>query len=391
MPPTDRAELVRVITRLNVGGPSHHVTILSTRLGEPLNGVLLAGTPSAREGSMEDTARAAGARLVRVPGLVREVSPLRDLRALVWLFGYFRRARPAIVATHMAKAGTLGRLAAALARVPVRVHTFHGHVLEGYFGGFRSRFYRFVEVMLGKLTTHFVAISPAIARDLEAMGIGRGKITIVPLGLELEHFRNGAPGRLRADLDLPPTARLVGIVGRLVPIKNHRLLLEAARLLKPRHPDLVIVVVGDGELWDDLQRLTAEQGLTETVLFTGWRHDLPEVYADLDVVVCCSRNEGTPVSLIEAGAAARPVVGTDVGGVRDIVEDGVNGFLVPGDDPPQLASAIERILSDADLAHRLGEAGRRSAFGRHGAERMAADLVTLYESLLGARPIARLE
>jgi glycosyltransferase involved in cell wall biosynthesis len=384
MPPAEKAELVRIITRLNVGGPSHHVTILATRMGD-LNGVLLAGRPDAREGSMEEPARAAGAKLLSVPGLARRVSPLRDLRALFWLYRYLRRTRPAIVATHMAKAGTLGRLAAALAGVPVRIHTFHGHVLEGYFSGLRSAAFRRVEAWLGAITTQFVAISPEIASDLDRMGIGRGKTTIVPLGLELAQFGTGRAGRLRADLNLTGDRRLVGLVGRLVPIKNHRLFLESATLLKSSHPELVFVVIGDGELWDDLHELTAELGLEDVVRFTGWRHDLPDVYADLEVVVCCSHNEGTPVSLIEAGAAGKPVVGTDVGGVRHIVSDGVNGHLVPAGDAAALAGAIEHIISDANAALRMGDAGRRLALERHSSERMVEDLDRLYRSLLDSR------
>src|SRR6266550_4476284 len=181
-------KLVRVITRMNIGGPSRHVTILTTQGGPEFDTMLLAGDPEAREGSLEAEAAGQGAHVIHVPHLRRPVSPIDDLLALVWLFRYFRRERPAIVATHLAKAGTVGRLAAALAGVPVRVHTFHGHVLDGYFGRVSTTIFTLVERFLGRLTTQFVAISPEIAHDLDRLDIGRGKTVIVRLGLKLDHL-----------------------------------------------------------------------------------------------------------------------------------------------------------------------------------------------------------
>lgn len=389
MKPSRPINVARVITRLNVGGPARHVTILSTRLDSTFSSTLLVGEPAVREGSLLEEAVAAGAAVRGVPGLRREISPVNDLRALWWLYRYFRRARPDIVATHTAKAGLLGRLAATLAGVPIRTHTFHGHVLDGYFNPVVSNFYRLLERALSRVTTRVIAVSPAVAQDLIRMGVGKGKLSIIPNGLDLEAFQGAPMGRVRAELGISPEQPLVGIVGRLAPVKNHALFLEAAQLIHQRRPEVGFLIVGDGELAAALKTRVAELGLNRVVYFTGWRRDLPQVYADLDVVVCCSINEGTPVTLIEAGASARPVVATAVGGVGDLVQDGVNGLMVPSGGAASLAQAINRLLSDPGLARRMGVAGQQLAFSRHSATRMVDDVRALYQRLLDSRTMAR--
>jgi glycosyltransferase involved in cell wall biosynthesis len=367
---------------MNIGGPSRHVTILTTECGPEFDCVLLTGEPDAREGSMEAEAREAGAKVIDVPHLRRRLSPIDDLLALVWLFRYFRRERPAIVATHLAKAGTVGRLAAALAGVPVRVHTFHGHVLDGYFGRMSTSFFLNVERLLGRLTTQFVAISPEISADLGRLGIGRGKTVIVRLGLELDGLADHPRGTLRRELAIPADAPIVGIVGRLVPIKAHDMFLEAAELIGRSHPEVQFVIVGDGELWAELHEEVARRSLSERVHFTGWRSDLGAVYSDLDLVVCCSRNEGTPVSLIEACAAGRAVIGTRVGGIPDIIASGVNGLLVPSGDAAALAAAIVELVDDPDRRRLMGVAGQGTVGERYSADRMVKELKDLYRKLL---------
>ena len=382
MTDTGPPKLVRVITRMNIGGPSRHVTILTTRCGPEFAGVLLAGEPEGREGSLAAEATAKGANVIRVPHLRRSLSPLADILALVWLFTYFRKERPAIVATHMAKAGTVGRLAAALAGVPVVVHTFHGHVLDGYFGRMSTSFFVTVERLLSHLTTQFIAISPEVAADLDRLRIGRGKTAIVRLGLDLEYLTKPEGGVLRHDLGIPADAPLIGIVGRLVPIKALDLFLDAAALIVKDNPSVHFAIVGDGELWDQLHDDVAARGLAHHVHFSGWRADLAAVYGDLDIVVCCSRNEGTPVSLIEACAAGRAVIGTRVGGVPDIIASGVNGILVPGSDAGALAAAMAELIADPERRASMGLAGRQMVMERHGSARMVAELKTIYRSLL---------
>jgi glycosyltransferase involved in cell wall biosynthesis len=367
---------------MNIGGPARHVTILTARSGPEFESSLLAGDPDSREGSLADDATRAGISVLRVPHLQRAISPLADLIAFVWLFNYFRKERPSIVATHTAKAGTLGRLAAALAGVPVVVHTFHGHVLDGYFSRISTSFFLTIERLLSHLTTQFIAISPEVAADLDRLQIGRGKTTIVRLGLDLEHLISSETGRLRRDLGVSDGVPLVGIVGRLVPIKAIDLFLEAATLITREQPEAHFAIVGDGELWDQLHEDVRARELGQRVHFTGWRTDLPAVYSDLDVVVCCSRNEGTPVSLIEACAAGKAVIGTQVGGIPDIIAAGVNGLLVPSGDAPALAGAVFELLGDPVRRKSMGLAGRQMVLERHGSDRMVSELKGVYLRLL---------
>ncbi len=359
------------------------MTILSTQLGPEFETVLLVGETDEREGSMLADARAAGATVIEVPALKRRPAPLDDIRTTLWLYRYFRSWRPAIVASHMAKAGTLARLAAFLAGVPVRVHTFHGHVLDGYFGGVKTWAYVGIERLLALLTTRLIAISPRLAEDLGRMGIGRGRTVVIPLGLDLGHLLVPVErGVLRGALGVEPNAFLVGIVGRLVPIKAHGLFLEMAADVRARRPDVEFAVVGDGELWSGLREQARGLGLSQFVHFAGWRRDLPNVYRDLDLVVCCSINEGTPVSVIEACAAGTPVVGTDVGGMSDVIADGVTGLLVPSGDRAALSAAVLSVIEDPTSAAARALAARESVIHRYSAVRLVEDIRQLYFELV---------
>src|SRR5438046_5283347 len=382
LPTTAPPKLARVITRMNIGGPARHVTILTAHASPEFDAVLLTGETAEREGSLEGEALAAGARVVHVPRLRRALNPLSDLTAILWLYRYFRREKPAIVATHTAKAGTLGRTAAWLAGVPVIIHTFHGHVLDGYFGRLTTSFFLFIERALGRVTTRFIAISPEIAADLDRLGIGHGKVIVVRLGLELEHVTNGKRGLLRTDLGIPPDAVLVGIVGRLVPIKAHDVFLAAAAKLAKVARKAHFAIVGDGDLWSHLHEDVHAAALHDVLHFAGWRADLADVYADLDIVVCCSRNEGTPVSVIEACAAGLPVIGTPVGGMTDIITDDLNGLLVPTGDAEALAGAIKGLIADPRRRSSMGAAGHKIVLERYGASRMVNELKQVYSELL---------
>lgn len=371
-----RPEVLTLVTRMNVGGPARLVTLLATRL-EELGGIVLAGETALGEGNFEAEARAAGVHVIRVPGLRREISPLGDLRALWWLFRFLRRSRPRVLATHMAKAGALGRLAAAAAGVPIRVHTFHGHVMEGYFGSLANTMVRLVESALSALTTRFVAVSPEIADELAELGIGRGKTVIIRLGADLDHLLSAERGRLRSELQIGE-APLVGLVGRLVPIKAPELFLEAAARIHAEIPQAHFVVVGDGELRARAEQQAAALGLGPAVTFTGWRFDLACVYPDLDVLVVSSRNEGTPMSVIEAGAAGVPTVAVAVGGLPDIIAHGVNGLLVPSASAPQLAEAVVELLRDPQLRARMGAEARDIARRRYCADELLASVRSVY-------------
>lgn len=379
----ERIRVARVITRLNVGGPSLQAMLLTTRLDpRRFETLLVCGRPGEREGDMLALRPEPGVAPIVIPQLGRELSPLDDLRTLIRLIRIFRTFRPHVVHTHLAKAGVLGRLAARLSGVPVVVHTFHGNVLRGYFGAGRSRMFTAIERTLARLTTCVVAISPEQRAQLEQLGIARpGRVIEVPLGLDLRPFLEGATGTLRPELGLRPGVRLVGIVARLVPIKRLDVFLDAAALVASHRPDVAFVVLGDGPLRAELEERARTHALP--VRFLGWRADLPSAYADLDVVVLASDNEGTPVSIIEALAAARAVVATDVGGVRDVVGGPAAGRIVPRRDPAALASAIEELLDDPALRDRLGSAGRDRVFPAYDISTLVTRLSALYEERLG--------
>jgi glycosyltransferase involved in cell wall biosynthesis len=378
----ERTAVVHVVARLNVGGVARLLSLLASRMGPEFESVVLTGEADAREGSLVDEMRAAGALVVHVPGLRRQLSPVADARALWWLYRHLRRTRPQIVSTHTAKAGALGRVAAIAAGVPVRVHTFHGHVLEGYFDPVRTALFRGIERLLGRYTTRLITVSPRIAADLRRFRIGGDRVTVVKPAFELDRLTGGSRSSLRAELGIAPDVPLAGIVGRLAPIKNHALFLKACRLVHEQVPEAQFLVVGDGELASALRAETERLGLAGVVLFTGWRRDLADVYAALDVVVCSSDNEGLPVALVEAGAAGRPVVATDVGGVADLVADGVNGLLVPSGDAEALAGAIAALLRDPERAALMGHDGRRIAFAGYAAQRFVDETAALYRRLL---------
>jgi glycosyltransferase involved in cell wall biosynthesis len=376
-----RPGVLRIITRLNIGGPAQQAILMTSDLAtRGFRTHLVHGASGEREGSYDVADRVPH---TFVPTLRRDVSPVDDAKALREVRRLVRRYRPSVVHTHMAKAGAFGRLLAKRARVPVIVHTFHGHVVEGYFGDPASRGILLAERGLARISDALIAVSNAVRDELLDLGIGRrGQWHVIPLGLDLSPFDDPSPdvAESRQSLGLPPDGPVVGIVGRLAPIKDHQTFLRAAAAVATRDANVHFAIAGDGPLRAGLE-VDSLRMLGERVHLLGWVRSLPELYAALDVVVLTSRNEGTPVALIEAGAAGKPVVATRVGGVPDVVHEGENGLLATPDDSAAVAAAIESILQAPALAKALGEKGRErsKAFGR---ERLADDLAALYHELL---------
>ncbi len=384
----DRVRVLRVIARLNIGGPALHATLLTERL-DPCryDSVLLTGSEERAEGNYLELVGKSVQQMVVVPSLGREIRPWRDVITFVRILRLIRRMRPEIVHTHTAKAGVLGRLAARLAGVPVIVHTYHGHVLQGYFPPAKNRLFVRIERALARWTDRLLAVSEAVRRDLLDLGIGTpDQLTVVPLGLDLDRFMacETLRGQLRAELGIGD-APTVGIVARLVPIKAHEVFFHAAALVARAVPASRFVVVGDGERRSELEDLVVSLGLANRVRFLGWRRDLDRIYSDLDVVALSSKNEGSPVSLIEAMAAACAVVATRVGGVPDLIEDGVNGYLVPSGDPSAMATAVSSLLTDPERRAEMGRAGRKRVGQAFSVERLVRDVDALYGELLARR------
>ena len=389
-PAAETIRVLRIIARLNVGGPAIHTVLLTAGLNDGrFRSLLVTGTPDEQEGDMSYYARQLGVEPTFVPELGRELSWRDDLVAFQRLVGLIRSFRPHIVHTHTAKAGAVGRLAALVAGVPIRVHTFHGHVFRGYFSPLKTRVFLVIERALAAITRRIVAISELQRDDLCDVFhiVARERCSVIPLGFDLRPFAAAETkrGAIRGALGLGQDRRLVGIVGRLVPIKHHAMFLEMARRVADARADTDFVIVGDGELRPELERSVAAMGLGGRVHFLGWRRDLDAVYADLDVVALTSLNEGTPVALIEAMASGRPVVATAVGGVADVVADGETGLLVPSQDAPACAHAVLRLLDDAALRELLGREGRARVMAHYGSERLVGDVRRLYEELLSRR------
>jgi len=390
---SDRVRVLRVITRLNIGGPAIQAAAMPAALA-PLgfDTTLVHGRLSPGEGDMSYLVPP-GTPTVFIRSLGREIQPLKDLRALAALYSEMRRRRPQIVHTHMAKAGLLGRTAAVLynltrgrsprARV---VHTYHGHVLEGYFGAVKTSLFVMLERWLAKGTDAIVAIAPAIRRELlDQYRIGHAsQYHVIPLGFALAPFAavdEAGRAEARRTLDIPPGAPVITTVGRLTAIKQQSSLLTVAREIIERRPDLVVLIAGDGELRPDLERQAAQLGIANQVRFLGWRRDLATLYAATDVFVLTSRNEGTPVALIEAMAAGVPGVSTDVGGVPTVIADNSMGIRVPPDDDAAFIAGVVRLLDAPDRAA-IGARGRAHVLAHFDRARLVADIERLYRQLL---------
>lgn len=383
--------VARVITRLNIGGPSYHVALLAAGLHQHgYQTDLLAGTPDKREGDMSDYALGLGIQPLAVPGLGRNPHPHADLQALLWLFGHFIRTRPTIVHSHQSKAGALARVAARLARVPVVAHTFHGSGF-GVFSNSRVRASVIAaERFLARLSTVLIVLGDKQLEDYLAAGIApRSKLRVVPLGLDLTPFEQAGQhrGQLRAELGIPPDAPVIGVASRLVAIKGVDGFIRAAAALSGELPEAHWIVAGDGDARPDLERLAAEVGLPSRLHFLGWRRDLPRVYADLDLMVLPTVMdfEGTPVAVIEAMAAGVPIVATDVGGVSQLVRQQETGVLVPAQSVDALMDAIRALLADRQLAQRLAQQGRQLALSRHRGTRLVEDVSRVYAQVLEAQ------
>jgi glycosyltransferase involved in cell wall biosynthesis len=385
--------VLRIITRLNVGGPSIQAMALSHRLtSRGFETLLVHGQLDADEGDMRYLLPAS-VDVRQLPSL-RRPPAAHDPIVLAQLANLMRDFRPQIVHTHMAKAGALGRLAAATynrtigrsARARV-VHTYHGHVLDGYFSPGTTRLFLTIERGLARATDRIVAISPNIRRALlEDYHIGHaGQYAVVPLGFDLSTFEaidEHAGAEARAALNITPDAHVVTTVGRLTAIKQQSLFLDVAARVAAGDPLAVFVIAGDGSLRGALEDQARTLGLERQVRFLGWRRDLSTIYAASDLLLLTSRNEGTPVALIESLASGVPGISTDVGGVRDVLTSDAVGLVAPDGDASGLAIHVATLLGDPERRRRMGAAGRAQVVARYGINRLVADVDALYRELL---------
>jgi glycosyltransferase involved in cell wall biosynthesis len=401
--------ILRIIARLNIGGPAIQAISLSDHLSrDGYKTLLVSGKVAPHEGDMAYLAAKRGVQPVILPEMGREITPLGDVKSLIDLRRIIKQFNPHIIHTHTAKAGTLGRLAGLSLNLIRRsnlkmrmVHTFHGHIFHSYFGSLRTRLFIQIEKFLSRFTDKIIVISPLQQHDIcWRYGIAPPeKVKVIPLGFDLSGFKGRDDHRKEIRERLMPrdgqSVSLVGIIGRLTEVKNHRVLLEAAKCLKAmgKSEHYKFLVVGDGELRQDLITYAKELGVQNAVIFAGWQKDMPSIYEALDIIALTSLNEGTPVSLIEAMANARPVVATDVGGVRDLMgaideekEDGYtlaqHGILVPSGDGEGLARALSFLHENRKVSDEMAKRGRDFVLNHYSVERLVKDIKSLYKEVL---------
>ncbi|PIE31848.1 hypothetical protein CSA56_17235 [candidate division KSB3 bacterium] len=382
-----KIRVARLIARLNVGGPAIH-TILLTRLLAParFDSTLITGCISPAEGDMSYLAEEHGVVPHVIPELGREIRWKHDLLAFWKMFRLLRNIRPTIVHTHTAKAGMLGRVAAKLAGVPYIVHTFHGHVFHSYFSPAKTRMFVEIERFLARFTDAIITVSPKQREEILSYRIGNANtVHAIGLGLELQQFVEcqTLQGTLRKELDVSDDVPLIGIVARLVPVKGIDYFLEAAAAVLKNIPQARFVVVGDGELREELEQQARTLGIQQSVHFLGFRCNLPEIYADFDLAVLSSLNEGLPVALIEAMASGTPVIATEVGGVGDLIQHERSGLLVPAKNSDALAAGIEKILAQSpEKRCEMVLAGQKNVYPAYHINTLAQNIEALYETLL---------
>ncbi len=399
-------KIARIIARLNVGGPAVQAVLMTKEFqSRGYESQLFAGEVPTDEQTAEYLADEHGVVVRRIGGLSRKISWTRDLRSLVTLVRLFRSYRPDVVHTHTAKAGALGRVAALITGVPIRIHTFHGHVFDGYFSPPVTRAFVWIERVLARFTDRIIAISELQKRDLiyKYKIASAEKVVCIPLGFDMARYLSlpaSSQGGFRGELGFGGDHFLVGWVGRLTEIKNPLAFIDMAEIVSRQCPNTRFVMLGDGNLHYEIATAIRAQGLSDRVRLYGISRDPLRVYADIDLLTVTSRNEGTPLAMLEAMASGRAIVATDVGGVRDLMfGEGVvsdagtrfnNGF-VTAQDVNKLADGVKFYADNPLAAKAAGLAGREWVRDRFSHHRLADDLETLYTEVAiqkGRFPIA---
>ena len=394
-------KILRIHNRLIIGGPSHNVSLLTAYLSPEFETKLLVGKRDNTEKDASYIAHELGLAPIEISEMRRSILPFNDIISYFKIKKIIRQFKPDIVHTHASKSGAIGRLAAKSCKVPIVIHTFHGHVFHSYFSKFMSSMVVKMETYLATKTDAIVAVSDSQRKELtEVYKIAPAeKVFTVPLGFNLDKFSIDQENKrniFRAKYGFAQSELLIGIIGRLVPIKNHEMFLEVAAIIKERkdkNTNVRFVIIGDGESRAALQIKAAELQLScsyyitrpkeqTDIVITSWETAIDQALAGLDIIVLTSNNEGTPVSLIEAQAALKPVVTTNVGGVVDIVIHGQTGFITAVGDTVNFADYVQQLIDDPALRNSLGKNGHDNVIKRYSKQRLINDMKTLYHSFL---------
>jgi glycosyltransferase involved in cell wall biosynthesis len=389
--------ILRIINRLNLGGPTWNVAYLTKFLEPEYETMLVAGMAEESESSSSFILDQYGIEPVYVEEMKRPLNPVLDRKAYKKIKKIVRDFKPDIVHTHAAKSGTLGRLAALACDVPVILHTFHGHVFHSYFHPVKTRLFLEIERYLAKRSQTIIAISDIQKEELanQFKVCDGSKIDVVPLGFDLRKYTEDMDikrSKFRTQYKVKEDEIAIGIIGRLVPVKNHELFLRAfKKLLQQTQKPVRAFVIGDGELRDSLQMKANELQIPfslngmrneSPLMFTSWIREVDVANAGLDIVALTSLNEGTPVSLIEAQAAGNPVVSTRVGGISDVVIEGESALLSDVNDVDGFARHLIQLVEDNALRKRMSNMGQTFVMEHFNYNRLVKDMAGVYDKLL---------
>jgi glycosyltransferase involved in cell wall biosynthesis len=388
-------KVLRIINRFNLGGPTYNAAYLTKYLDPEFETLLIGGSPIEGEAHSGFILDKLNVRYQEIEEMSRSIHPLHDIRAFLKIRKIIRDFKPDIVHTHAAKAGALGRIAAWLEGVPVIVHTYHGHVFSTYFGSFKSGIVKFIERKLARISHAIITISKKQFEEI----INQYEITtpdkahIVPLGFDLSRFQENVHAKriaFREKYFLDDSTTAIGIIGRFAPVKNHALFFESLRKLNKSDTNWRAFIIGDGSAKQEMMNSLVDLGCTENetekarIVFTSWIKNIDEALAGLDVVVLTSKNEGTPVSLIEAQASGKPVVTTDAGGVSDCILENESGYIVT-DTPEAIAEKLEELILNPAQCVQMGKKGIDFVQKRFHYTRLVKDVQSLYRKLLNEK------
>lgn len=389
-------KVLRIINRFNIGGPTYNVAYLSKYISPEYETLLVGGAKDETEESSDFIVKNLGLEPLIIDEMKREVDLKNDYAAYKKIKKIIEEFKPDIVHTHASKAGTLGRLAAASCKVPVIIHTFHGHVFHSYFGTLKTIFYKNIERFLARRSTAIIAISDIQKQELvEIHRICKAeKMHVVPLGFDLRRFQENIPEKrksFREKYALADDEIAISIIGRLVPVKNHSLFLEALKIVSEKTTKKIrAFIIGDGELRSEVEAKAAELNIPFTdaagekalLTFTSWIKEIDVALAGSDIVALTSFNEGTPVSLIEAQAVGRPIVSTNVGGIENVVIPGQTAFLCKNNDLEDFASHLLKLIENDPVRAEMAKKGWPHVKEKFHFTRLISDMERLYAELL---------
>jgi glycosyltransferase involved in cell wall biosynthesis len=389
-------KILRIHNRLITGGPSLNALYLTKYLSSQFETLLVVGEKEDHEQNAYFLAEEMGIKPILIPDMGRSIHPMKDYKAYKKLQKIIKDFKPDIVHTHSAKPGAVGRLAASSLNIPAIVHTYHGHVFHSYFGKLKTKFIINTERFLAKKSHALIAISDQQKIELtEDFHIAdKAKFKVIPLGFELKKFSENQDEKrkkFRKEFNLEDDEIAIGIIGRLVPIKNHHLFLDGINyLLNKTSKKVKAFIIGDGETGQALKNKAGQLNISFTddhnpnasLIFTSWRNDIDVINAGLDIIALTSLNEGTPVSLIEAQAANKPIVSTRVGGIGDIVLENETALLSDINDITSFRENLLKLVENDELRNSFNKKGADYVQKKFSVERLADDMSNLYYELL---------